>query len=258
MISRRDKVLGTFLGQAISGWPMARGRRLLYAALAPAVRDRPILSTYGVFVVADLNDATNRLYVQGYDADDVAEFVARLEPGDCFVDVGANQGLFSVLAAKRVGSSGLVIAFEPQIAMAARLKRNASLNEVDLVCMPYALSSQAQLLRLAPDREAHSGTMAVAATGDFVCAGPFPAELLTEIGSRKVFAKIDCEGYELSVLQGMSALLPRIHSLVIEIDSANLAKYGNRAENIYDYLAQYGLRTAIAAHPGHYDAVFSR
>lgn len=258
MISTHDKLLGTVVGQAISSWPIARGRRLLYAALAPAVRDRPILTSYGVFVVADLDDATNRLYVQGYDADDVAQFVARLEPGDCFVDVGANQGLFSVLAAKRVGHSGLVIAFEPQIAMAARLKRNATLNEVDVVCMPYALSSQAQLLRIAPDREAHSGTMAVATTGDFVCAGPFPAELLAEIANRKVFAKIDCEGYEMAVLEGLSVLLPRIHSLVIEIDSVNLAKYGNRPEDIYGHLARHGLHTQTPPRAGHYDAVFSR
>jgi hypothetical protein len=36
-----------------------------------------------------------------------------LEPGDIFVDVGANIGYLSAVAADRVGPSGRVVAFEP-------------------------------------------------------------------------------------------------------------------------------------------------
>ena len=39
--------------------------------------------------------------------------LAALQPGDVFVDVGANIGYFPVIAAGRVGSSGAVLAFEP-------------------------------------------------------------------------------------------------------------------------------------------------
>ena len=44
------------------------------------------------------------------------EFVNRfLRPGDVFVDVGANIGLFTLIAASRVGPTGRVIAFEPSL-----------------------------------------------------------------------------------------------------------------------------------------------
>ncbi|MEM6996443.1 MAG: FkbM family methyltransferase, partial [Myxococcota bacterium] len=52
----------------------------------------------------------------------------RLEPGDTFVDVGANLGYYTVLAAKKVGPSGRVFAFEPDPESFALLKRNVDRN----------------------------------------------------------------------------------------------------------------------------------
>ena len=54
-----------------------------------------------------------------------------LQPGDVFVDVGANIGYFSVLAASLVGDAGKVFAFEPDPDNFQLLCANAELNGLD-------------------------------------------------------------------------------------------------------------------------------
>jgi hypothetical protein len=51
-----------------------------------------------------------------------------ISDGEVFYDIGANVGFFSVLAARHVGRSGRVVAFEPGPGNAALLRRNAEIN----------------------------------------------------------------------------------------------------------------------------------
>jgi FkbM family methyltransferase len=51
-------------------------------------------------------------------------------PGDVIVDVGANIGVFTVIASKLVGSRGRVVAIEPNSESAKRLERNIALNSL--------------------------------------------------------------------------------------------------------------------------------
>ncbi|MEP6572288.1 MAG: FkbM family methyltransferase [Gemmatimonadota bacterium] len=53
---------------------------------------------------------------------EVAYFLtAMLEPGDHFVDIGAHLGYFSLIASRAVGSTGMVVAFEPEPKKFARI-----------------------------------------------------------------------------------------------------------------------------------------
>ncbi len=56
-----------------------------------------------------------------------------LQDGDGFVDVGANAGFFTVIAARLVGAGGVVHAFEPEASNFQRLKHNVVLNGLDNV-----------------------------------------------------------------------------------------------------------------------------
>jgi FkbM family methyltransferase len=58
---------------------------------------------------------------------------AVLEPGQVFADVGTHLGVYSLLAASRVGSEGQVFSFEPVTATAARIEENAALNGFDQI-----------------------------------------------------------------------------------------------------------------------------
>ena len=58
---------------------------------------------------------------------------ACLREGDVFYDIGANAGFYVVLAARIVGNSGRVCAFEPTPELADRIRYNARINEFDNV-----------------------------------------------------------------------------------------------------------------------------
>ena len=59
-----------------------------------------------------------------------------LRPGDVFVDVGASIGWFTLIAAKAVGKSGKVYAFEPQPDSLNLLKKNVAANHFENVVVP--------------------------------------------------------------------------------------------------------------------------
>jgi FkbM family methyltransferase len=64
-------------------------------------------------------------------------FLSLLRPGDVVYDVGANIGWYGLLAARRVGPAGRVIAFEPSVENAAHVQRNAHINglgNVAVIC----------------------------------------------------------------------------------------------------------------------------
>lgn len=97
----------------------------------------------GVFLDLPFDSELARLiYLGGYEETE-RSFVRRvLRKGDIFVDVGANIGIYSVLAAKAVGPSGVVYAFEPVGKIFERLVNNVQLNHFKNVrCYRLGLSS---------------------------------------------------------------------------------------------------------------------
>jgi predicted methyltransferase len=72
---------------------------------------------------------------------DVAWFIYRLlRPGDVFYDIGANAGYFSLIAAKVIGSSGQVIAFDPVPKNAMTVREQVGLNGLGSRCRVESLA----------------------------------------------------------------------------------------------------------------------
>ncbi len=72
-----------------------------------------------------------------------------LFPGATFVDVGANLGIYTLVASRIVGHSGRVIAFEPSVQSFPLLQKNITLNSLTNVsAFPVALSAKAGRIRL--------------------------------------------------------------------------------------------------------------
>jgi len=77
----------------------------------------------------ELNPRTGQNYLRGKVELAVQRVLAeRLRPGMTVYDLGANIGLFSLLAARLVGATGKVVSFEPDPGVAARLRRNIARN----------------------------------------------------------------------------------------------------------------------------------
>lgn len=104
-------------------------------------------------MILDKNDSM-RLSILGiYEPLMVKLFQERIKPGSTVLDIGAHIGYYTLLAAKRVGSSGKVYAFEPNKENIALLSRNVKINgfkNVILVEKAVADSTKKQKLFLNP------------------------------------------------------------------------------------------------------------
>ncbi len=68
----------------------------------------------------------------------------RLPPGGVFVDVGANHGYFTVMAASLLGPAGRVYAFEPNPAVVRQLEHHLQINGLSprVTILPLALTDR--------------------------------------------------------------------------------------------------------------------
>ena len=140
-------------------------RRLRPAPLASAVADflglsaRRLLETRdGVFWVNPVSNLGYSLIQGMYEARMEAVLHKYLFPGAVFVDVGANEGYFAVLASRLVGAGGIVVAVEPQSRLQNVIATNIGLNQCFNVRLAKAaLSSKTELVSLALTPEMFSG-----------------------------------------------------------------------------------------------------
>ncbi|MBZ5580596.1 MAG: FkbM family methyltransferase [Acidobacteriia bacterium] len=193
------------------------------------------------------NDLSRQIYIAGcFDPNEFAFLDRLLRPGMVFLDIGANEGVYTVFAARRLGSGGLVWAFEPSTRELERLRRNLELNHLDVRVFPLALAEEPGRAALAIAGYEHEGQNTL---GDFVYAGIETAgretvELarLDDIVRDNALArldaiKIDAEGAELRVLKGAAATLRRYRPvLLFEASDASLRKQGASRDELCGYL----------------------
>ncbi|WP_137392205.1 FkbM family methyltransferase [Rhodoligotrophos defluvii] len=227
-----------------------------------------VRTRYGVRMHVNRKDRTNQFCILGT-YDNVAREIDKLSPGMCFIDIGANAGLFTLMAAERVGPDGVVIAFEPSPEQYGYLVRNIRANGVhNVLPLQLAVTDRTERVAFSAHATAHSGRHHIRARGE---EGSFPvfgvrvAEDFTAAaafcGRRKTMIKIDVEGFELQVVQGIRQLIQQLQvvSAIIEVDAGSLGRYGSTPEALYAELAALGL--AASSKPtvaSHYDEVFVR
>lgn len=146
-----------------------------------------------------------------------ATFQALLGPGDTFLDCGANEGYHSILAAKAVGKTGLVIAIEPNPKMAELISRNALLNDVVVEICAVAFDEKDGSLQLWVNDFQPGSASIVTSKGPNVHCVAVPAVrgdayLSQRSISRIRLAKLDCEGAESRILLGLEDYL-RSHKI---------------------------------------------
>ena len=123
-----------------------------------------------------------------------------LEPGSTFVDIGANSGFFTLLAAKRVGSSGQVLSFEPLPSMVARIEENLILNGYSNVRIyKFALSDQAGFCKFYEGPERNKGISSLRQidnSSKTLQVETMPLDELPDLPHTVDLIKIDVEGAE--------------------------------------------------------------
>lgn len=148
-----------------------------------------------------------------------------LRPGDTAVDVGANYGVITLLAAQAVGPGGCVHAFEPQPAVAELLRQSLALNGMAHVHVhELALSDADGELQLrVPDHNLGAASLSRALDGPGAsysvavrASGAYLAGL--DLGPVRLM-KVDIEGHEPAFLRGAAPLLATSPPDVIVFES---------------------------------------
>lgn len=167
-----------------------------------------------------------------------------LRDDSLFVDVGANVGVYTVLASKACGAT--TIACEPIARARADLCRNLALNDIvgRVEIRHCAVGAHAGTVRMIDDRDTMNHVVNGAEAG---CGVEVPLMTLDELlgGRQPTLIKIDVEGYEEQVLAGADATLRSESLLAVILEAGPFAADGGlRRERLCASLAEYGFTPA--------------
>lgn len=144
-----------------------------------------------------------------------------IQPGMTVIDVGANAGVYTFSAAKRVGADGKVIAIEPFSKCVSYLKQTCAVNNLTPVKILAAAASDRQgsiKLGISAASELNQIiTEAEAVNSKFeeVVAITLDSLITTENLQRVDILKVDAEGHEISVFQGAVQLLKQFAPVIM-------------------------------------------
>jgi FkbM family methyltransferase len=160
-----------------------------------------------------------------------------------FIDVGANIGYFSILAAKWVGPNGRVFAFEPVTAIYKVLSRNIALNTLQHVVSPLRLACFSSFGEMSMKRSIDSGKshlIRAAESNDEVVSLTTVDHFVEQNKiSRIDCIKIDAEGSDLEVLKGCKRVIARFRPPII-IETDNLERFGGSAADVREFFYEAG------------------
>ena len=182
-----------------------------------------------------------------------------LKPGMTFLDVGANIGYFTLLAADKVGETGKVFAFEPEETNFKLLQKNVASAKAQVVTFAKALSNVSGQTTLYLS-ETNFGDHQIYENMDEASKRPCQLidvargdDLLSAV-PRVDFIKIDTQGAEYHVLSGLKASilrsLPGI-KLLVEFWPHGLRRAGSSAHEVLDFLIALNLPMSIIDHINH-------
>jgi len=158
-----------------------------------------------------------------------------LRPGDTFIDVGANIGYFSLLASWLVGEAGTVVALEASPQTFVLLEDNLARNHVKNVrALNVAVSNRHGVAQVFRGYASNIGLTTIIKDENFpyecdIVTAPLDALLLPVEGQNARMIKIDVEGAEWAVVEGMVPLLRASRAdleVIVEIEPDPLAKQG--------------------------------
>ena len=176
---------------------------------------------------------------------------SQLQPESVFIDLGANQGEFTIFAASLVGNNGRVYAFEPSPPMQQQLLRNVKLNDFSQVYIePMAVADKpGDLFLYSPvgqyeDGTTHDGLPSLYAQASTplssatkVSVTTLDAWLTQQDLTRVDLIKMDIEGAELPALKGGVGLIQRFRpALIIELNAATSSAAGYTMQDLLAWL----------------------
>jgi FkbM family methyltransferase len=232
--------------------PLREKTKVIQTKVAAVSRMLPVRLPFGAWWVPRADNLGEPLLAGNFENAEM-EFVQRfLQPGMTVLDLGAHQGLYTLLASKRVGASGKVFAFEPSPRERRALRWHVALNRC------WNVRTQA----VAVGNENGEADLFVVQGSQTGCNSLKPPDVRSSTKRVRVpvirlddwlegqklkqvdFIKLDVEGAELPALQGAARLLAgRARPVILaEVQDVRTVPWGYRAKDILTYLVEKGYR----------------
>ena len=197
----------------------------------------------------DSNSTSAALYFAGLPDYWEMKFMQRfLRSGDQFIDIGANAGVYSVLASSITGTDAVIDAFEPLPNTASRIVEQARLNGLTRLrvhgvavsdrddVLEFGYSGNDATMHLRRDGEASTGTLRVRAVSldNFTSYGTY------------AMGKMDIEGAEPLAFAGATRRLREANPPVWLLELAGYSNcYGVSSDEVLRRLHECGFDSAI-------------
>lgn len=233
--------------------PLNQGRRLpaltrflrwqIGSRVLPFPHVMPFIGKTVLVMERGMTGATGNWYCGLHEFSDMAFTLHFLRPEDLFADIGANVGSYTVLASGVTGARS--VSFEPIPKTFSKLARNIAANNLDDLVRAYniGLSGREEVLQFTSGRDTvnhvvadgemaeHEDTVSVSVRRlDDVLAGEVPS-----------LVKIDVEGWEAEVLDGMSATLAAaaIKAVITETNQSSRRYAGGGDDRVAEVMRKY-------------------
>lgn len=215
-----------------------------------------VYERFGLRLILNYSNRIDRYLIikEPYEPDQLDYFVNKMENEkfDLFLDVGANIGLYTLIAAN-IGNVKKIIAFEPDTRNNYQLKANILLNDIikNIDVYDYGLSNKNAEVNFLKETGRNTGQSRIEETAPVgtkleryerthvrVCK--FDDQF--RYSNCKAFVKMDIEGHELHAVKGMKNLLTRNKCILqVEVFEGNIASFGDYLNKIgYQKKLQFG------------------
>jgi FkbM family methyltransferase len=193
------------------------------------------------------NDLSLCLYVGGsFEPNEFAYLEETLKPGMVFIDCGANEGLYTLYAARRIGPAGRVLAIEPSTREVQRLRANIALNQLNNITIEQvALGNQSKRALLTVAGPGHEALNTMSSIEEPLRQEEVQVETLDALVDRHQLErvdliKLDIEGSEVQALLGSGETIERFSPiLLIEAEETRLASMTNGLDDLLAILDEH-------------------
>ena len=211
---------------------------------------------YGFTFISDVFNVRVHTEIQkegAYEAKMSALLASKLIPGMILLDVGANIGYYSLLASKKVGEQGSVIAVEPDPACILLLKKNILLNQLlNIQIVEKGLSDAEKDVQLFSTLVTGFNSFTKENVPNASSGIPVHVTTVDRVANGKKIdvLKMDIQGAELACLRGAEEMLknPRI-SLFIEFWPYGLRNAGEDPIELFRFLFARGFTVQTIEFP---------
>lgn len=191
---------------------------------------------------------------------------ALLRNGDTFIDLGSNEGYFSILASKLCGTKGKVFSIEPQQRLWEVIKTNCAINNcTNIQLLPFAIGSKNDHLVMNLYPTLNTGASSLSSNFNFKISfekirrkiyGQQSVKILRldnliDVLPKNIkLIKIDIEGFEFEAIKGSEMLLKDklFANILVEIHPEALKSMNQNEIQLSEFLVGFGYNKRIISH----------